>query len=87
MNYAKCLRKLGYKVKYLDNLSTGKQENVNMFLDNPKYTFIKGDINDLDTCLKVCKDVDYVLNQAAWGSVPRSIEMPLFYEKANIGGY
>ncbi|WP_416326311.1 SDR family oxidoreductase [[Eubacterium] hominis] len=85
-NLCEAILELGYKVKCLDNLSTGKQENVNMFLDNPNYTFIKGDITDLDTCLKACKDVDYVLNQAAWGSVPRSIEMPLFYEKVNIGG-
>ena len=47
---------------------------------------IKGDIKDLDTCMKACEGVDYVLNQAAWGSVPRSIEMPLLYEDINIGG-
>ena len=57
-----------------------------MFLDNPNYVFIKGDIKDLDTCMKACEGVDYVLNQAAWGSVPRSIEMPLFYCENNIMG-
>lgn len=57
-----------------------------MFLDNPNYTFIKGDIKDLEVCLKVCEGVDYVLRQAAWGSVPRSLEMPLFYNKNNIEG-
>ena len=57
-----------------------------MFLDNPNYTFIKGDIKDLDICLKACEGVDYVLHQAAWGSVPRSLEMPLFYNKNNIEG-
>ena len=57
-----------------------------MFLDNPNYTFIKGDIKDLEVCLKVCEGVDYVLHQAAWGSVPRSLEMPLFYNKNNIEG-
>ena len=77
---------MGYKVRCLDDLSTGKQANVDIFLDNPNYTFIKGDIKDLDTCMAACKGVDYVLNQAAWGSVPRSIEMPLFYEKNNIMG-
>ena len=51
-----------------------------------KFTFIKGDIRDLDTCLEATKGVDYVLNQAAWGSVPRSIEMPLLYEEINIRG-
>lgn len=48
--------------------------------------FIKGDITNLDTCMEACKGVDYVLNQAAWGSVPRSIEMPLYYEEVNIRG-
>jgi len=67
-------------------LSTGSFANVEMFLDNPNYDFIKGDIKDLDTCMKACEGVDYVLNQAAWGSVPRSIEMPLFYCKNNIEG-
>ena len=56
---------------------------VDMFLGNPNYEFIKGDIKDLDTCMKACEGVDYVLNQAAWGSVPRSLEMPLFYCKNN----
>jgi UDP-N-acetylglucosamine 4-epimerase len=57
-----------------------------MFIDNPNYEFIKGDIKDFDTCMKACEGVDFVLNQAAWGSVPRSIEMPLFYCANNISG-
>ncbi len=85
-NLCEAILNKGYKVRCLDNLSTGKQENVDLFIDNPNYTFIKGDITDLDTCLKACEEVDYVLNQAAWGSVPRSIEMPLFYEEVNIRG-
>lgn len=85
-NLCEALLNMGYKVRCLDNLSTGKQENVDMFLDNPDYTFMKGDITDLDTCMKACEGVTYVLNQAAWGSVPRSIEMPLFYEEVNIRG-
>lgn len=85
-NLCEAILNMGYKVRCLDNLSTGKQENVDMFLDNPNYAFIKGDITDLDTCLSACEDVDYVLNQAAWGSVPRSIEMPLYYEQVNIRG-
>ena len=85
-NLCEAILNMGYKVKALDDLSTGKQENVDMFLDNPNYTFIKGDIKDLDTCMKACEGVDFVLNQAAWGSVPRSIEMPLFYCKNNIEG-
>ena len=85
-NLVEALLKKGHKVRCLDNLSTGKQENVDLFIDNPNYTFIKGDITDLDTCMKACEGVTYVLNQAAWGSVPRSIEMPLYYEEVNIRG-
>ena len=85
-NLCEAILNMGYKVRCLDDLSTGKQANVDMFLDNPNYEFIKGDIKDLETCMKACAGVDYVLNQAAWGSVPRSIEMPLFYCANNIQG-
>ncbi len=85
-NLCEVLLDKGYKVKCLDNLSNGKQANVDLLIDNPNYTFIKGDIRDIDTCLKACEGVDYILNQAAWGSVPRSIEMPLLYEEINIRG-
>ena len=85
-NLCEAILKLGYKVRGLDDLSTGKQKNVDMFMDNDNYEFIKGDIKDLDTCMKACDGVDYVLNEAAWGSVPRSIEMPLFYCANNIQG-
>ena len=85
-NLCEAILNLGYKVKCLDDLSTGKQENVDIFIDNSNYTFIKGDIKDLDTCMYACDGVDYVLNQAAWGSVPRSIEMPLYYCMNNIVG-
>ena len=85
-NLCEAILNMGCNVKCLDNLSTGKQENVDLFINNPKYEFIKGDITDLETCMEACKGADYVLNQAAWGSVPRSIEMPLYYEKVNISG-
>ena len=85
-NLCEAILKMGYRVRCLDDLSTGKQENVDLFLDNPNYEFIKGDIKNLDVCMKACEGVDYVLNQAAWGSVPRSIEMPLFYCANNIQG-
>jgi UDP-N-acetylglucosamine 4-epimerase len=85
-NLCEAILKLGYRVRCLDDLSTGKQANVDMFRENQNYEFIKGDIKDLDTCMKSCEGVDYVLNQAAWGSVPRSIEMPLFYCANNISG-
>ena len=77
---------MGYRVRCLDDLSTGKKENVDMFLTHKNYEFIKGDIKELDVCLKACDGVDFVLHQAAWGSVPRSIEMPLFYSLNNIQG-
>lgn len=85
-NLCEAILNKGCKVKALDDLSTGKQENIDLFLDNPNYTFIKGDIKDLETCVKACEGVDFVLHQAAWGSVPRSLEMPLFYNKNNIEG-
>lgn len=85
-NLCEAILSLGCKVRCLDDLSTGKRENTELFASDPDYTFIEGDIKDLDTCKKACEGVDYVLNQAAWGSVPRSIEMPLFYEKNNIMG-
>ena len=85
-NLCEAILNLGYKVRCLDDLSTGKKENVDLFLDHPDYEFIKGDIKDLDTCLKACEGVSYVMNEAAWGSVPRSIEMPLYYCANNIQG-
>lgn len=85
-NLCEAILKLGYRVRCLDDLSTGKQANIDLFKDELNYEFIKGDIKDLDTCMKACEGVDYILNEAAWGSVPRSIEMPLFYCANNIQG-
>ena len=85
-NICEALVNMGYIVRCLDNLSTGKYESIEPLIKNERFTFIKGDIRDLDTCMEAVKDVDYVLNQAAWGSVPRSIEMPLLYEEINIRG-
>ena len=72
-NLCEAILKSGCKVRCLDDLSTGKKENVELFADNPDYEFIKGDIKDLQTCMAACRNVDFVLHQAAWGSVPRSI--------------
>lgn len=85
-NLCEAILKLGYRVRCLDDLSTGKQENIDIFINNPNYEFVKGDIKDLNICINACKNVDYVLHQAAWGSVPRSVEMPLFYCNNNIKG-
>ncbi len=85
-NLCEAILALGYKVRCLDNLTTGKHENIAPFEEDPNYEFIKGDIRELQVCIDACKGVDYVLHQAAWGSVPRSIEMPLFYCENNITG-
>ena len=85
-NLCEAILDLGYRVRVLDDLSTGKQENVALFNENPNYKFVKGDIRDLQTCMYVCKDVDFVLHKAAWGSGPRSIELPLFYCQNNVVG-
>lgn len=85
-NLCEALLGMGYTVRCMDNLSTGKKSNIEPFMSNSKFTFIEKDIRDLDACLEATKGVDYVLNQAAWGSVPRSIEMPLLYEEINIRG-
>ncbi len=85
-NLCEALIDMGYTVRCLDNLSTGKFENIEPLTACERFNFIKGDIRELDTCIEATKGVDYVLNQAAWGSVPRSIEMPLLYEEINIRG-
>ena len=85
-NLCEAILNKGCRVRCLDDLSTGKQANVDLFAGHPRYEFVRGDIKDYDTCLKACEGVAYVLNQAAWGSVPRSLEMPLFYCKNNIDG-
>jgi len=73
------------RVKYWIIVPWIMNENE-QFLKIFDYEFIKGDIKDFDTCLKACEGIDYVMNEAAWGSVPRSIEMPLFYCANNIQG-
>lgn len=86
-NLVETILKLGYKVRVLDNFSTGKRENVELFLNHENFELIEGDIRDIETCRKTCKGIDYVLHQAAWGSVPRSIKMPVLYAEINIKGH
>jgi UDP-N-acetylglucosamine 4-epimerase len=85
-NLCEAILDMGCQVRCMDNFSTGKRENIKGFLHHKKFTLIKDDIREYEACLSVCKGVDYVLHQAAWGSVPRSIEMPLLYEGINIRG-
>ena len=85
-NLCEAILNLGYQVRCLDDLSTGSLRNTKSFSSQEGYRFIRGSITDLETCLNACEGVDYVLHEAAWGSVPRSIEMPLYYEEVNIRG-
>ena len=85
-NLCETILSMGYRVRCLDDLSTGHIENIDEMRNHPNFEFIKGDIKYFDTCDMACKKVDYVLHQAAWGSVPRSIEMPVFYAANNIMG-
>ena len=77
----------GHRVACLDNLSTGFKRNIEPFLENQNFTFIEGDIRDLQTCLKATDGVDYVLHQAALGSVPRSIKDPITSNDVNVCGF
>jgi len=74
----------GERVRVLDNFATGKKENLEQCLD--RIELIEGDIRDLDTCRRACRGVDYVLHQAALGSVPRSMEDPLTSHEVNVTG-
>lgn len=75
------------KVRVLDNLSEGKIENIQPFLDEPNFEFINGDITNSETCTKACEGIDYITHQAALGSVPRSLETPLLTNAANVTGF
>lgn len=74
-------------VTCLDNFSTGKRENINRFLAQSNFTLIEGDIRVLDVCRCASDGVDYVLHQAALGSVPRSIQDPITSNDVNVCGF
>ena len=73
-------------IRVLDNLSNGYKENIEEFLDHPRFEFIQGDIRDYETCLKACEGINKISHQAALGSVPRSIENPMLSSEVNILG-
>lgn len=75
------------QVVVLDNFSTGKKENLAPFSSDRRFTLITGDIRDLETCRKAMESVDYVLHEAALGSVPRSIADPATTFAVNAGGF
>lgn len=76
-----------HEVICLDNFSTGHRHNISSLFENKKFHLIEGDIRDLKTCNEVVKGVDYVLHQAALGSVPRSINDPITSNDVNVSGF
>ncbi|QQS28170.1 MAG: SDR family oxidoreductase [Sphingobacteriales bacterium] len=75
------------KVRVIDDLSTGFRENIEPFLKNPAFELIEGDIRHYPTCVESCKGIDLVCHQAAIGSVPRSIENPIYTNTVNVDGF
>lgn len=86
-NLCEKLVEIGAEVTVLDNFSTGHRHNIESFLSNKNFTLIEGDIRHLETCQKACQNQDYVLHQAALGSVPRSINDPITSNDVNVGGF
>jgi UDP-N-acetylglucosamine 4-epimerase len=75
------------EVVCLDNFSTGHRRNIEQFLSNPKFTLIEGDIRNLNDCQKAVEGVNYVLHEAALGSVPRSLKDPITTNEVNVSGF
>jgi len=86
-NLCEALLEKGNNVICLDNFATGKRENIEQLLKDSNFTLIEGDIRKLEDCLKATKNVDYVLHQAALGSVPRSIKDPITSNDVNVSGF
>ncbi len=77
----------GFRVVCLDNFATGHRKNIEHHLANPDFTLIEGDIRNIDDCMKAVESADYVLHQAALGSVPRSIKDPATSNDVNVSGF
>ena len=75
------------KIRVLDNLSTGYTVNISSFIKNNSIEFVNEDISNFDSCLKATKGIDYILHQAALGSVSRSIENPIATNNSNVNGF
>ena len=86
-NLCETLLNKGNKVVCLDNFATGKKENIEGFIKDPNFILMVGDIRNFDDCLNATNDVDYVLHQAALGSVPRSIKDPITSNEVNVSGF
>jgi len=80
------LLKLGHDVRVVDNLSTGRKENIKEFLNYDNFEFIKGDLRNLNTCRKITKDIEYIFHLAAIPSVQRSVEDPITSNESNVSG-
>jgi UDP-N-acetylglucosamine 4-epimerase len=76
-----------YKVVCLDNFATGHRHNIAPFLENKNFILLEGDIRNLEDCQKATNGVDYVLHQAALGSVPRSLKDPITSNEVNVSGF
>lgn len=85
-NIAETLLKAGYRVRGLDNFITGSEHNMVTFKNHPQFNFIEADVTDLDACMSACEGVDFVLHQAALGSVPRSVKNPMATHQINTTG-
>ncbi len=85
-NLTEALLNLSEEVIVLDNLSTGKLSNIKPFMDNSRFTFIKGTVTEPETCAVACEGIDYVLHQAAFVSVPGSIVDPKGTNETNVTG-
>lgn len=86
-NLCEALLENGNPVTCLDNFATGKRENIAHLGSNPNFLLIEGDIRNLSDCQKACTGVDYILHQAALGSVPRSINDPITSNDVNVSGF
>ena len=86
-NLSEYLLDKGCYVVCLDNLATGSRENINHLCTNPNFTFVEGDIRNITDCHAAVKGVDFVLHQAALGSVPRSIKDPITSNEVNVSGF
>jgi len=86
-NLCEALMQLGHKVVCLDNFSTGYRRNIEDLIDNINFSLIEGDIRNLETCKAAVQGVDYVLHEAALGSIPRSINDPVTTNEVNVSGF
>jgi UDP-N-acetylglucosamine/UDP-N-acetylgalactosamine 4-epimerase len=75
------------KVRVMDNMANGKQYNLDILQQYPQFEMMQADIRDADACQKACEGIDYISHQAALGSVPRSINEPVYFTEVNVNGF